>query len=74
MRDGKLLKQPTNSWLDNLDSFKKFNDHHSHAFGDDVLRIVANILRESCRGIDRIGRYGSEEFVLVLPEADSEVA
>ncbi len=66
--------RPLSVVLADLDSFKKINDHHSHAVGDDVLRIVANILREGCRGIDRVGRYGGEEFVLVLPEADGEVA
>ena len=60
--------------LADLDFFKKINDVYSHAVGDEVLRIVANILKEGCRHIDMVGRYGGEEFVLVLPETDVEVA
>ena len=66
--------RPLSVALGDVDFFKKINDLHSHAVGDDVLRSVANILKEGCRGIDMVGRYGGEEFVLVLPEADHEVA
>ena len=66
--------RPLSIVLADIDFFKKINDLHSHAVGDEVLRVVANILKEGCRGIDMVGRYGGEEFVLVLPEADLEVA
>jgi diguanylate cyclase (GGDEF)-like protein len=66
--------RPLTVALADLDFFKKINDHYSHAVGDDVLREVANILKVGCRSIDMVGRYGGEEFVLVLPEADREVA
>ena len=66
--------RPLSIVLADIDFFKKINDLHSHAVGDEVLRVVANILKEGCRGIDVVGRYGGEEFVLVLPEADLEVA
>ena len=66
--------RPLSVALADLDFFKKINDSWSHAVGDDVLREVAQILRDGCRNIDMVGRYGGEEFVLVLPEADAEIA
>ena len=66
--------RPLTVALADLDFFKKINDHFSHAVGDEVLREVANILRDGCRSIDMVGRYGGEEFVLVLPEADLQEA
>ena len=66
--------RPLSIALADIDFFKKINDLHSHAVGDEALRVVAHILKEGCRGIDMVGRYGGEEFVLVLPEADLEVA
>jgi diguanylate cyclase (GGDEF)-like protein len=50
-----------------LDHFKKINDMHGHAVGDDVLRKVAHVLGESVREVDVVARYGGEEFVLLLP-------
>lgn len=66
--------RPLTVALADLDYFKKINDIHSHAVGDEVLRVIATILKDGCRSIDMVGRYGGEEFVLVLPEADREVA
>jgi diguanylate cyclase (GGDEF)-like protein len=51
-----------------IDHFKSINDRFSHSLGDEVLRTVARLLRESCRLSDVVGRYGGEEFVLLLPE------
>lgn len=51
-----------------IDYFKNINDQCSHAIGDEVLRITAQILRQACRSIDIISRYGGEEFVLCFPE------
>jgi diguanylate cyclase (GGDEF)-like protein len=51
-----------------LDAFKRYNDHFGHLAGDDALRRIAQALRRSLRGADRVYRYGGEEFLAVLPE------
>jgi diguanylate cyclase (GGDEF)-like protein len=51
-----------------LDHFKKINDTHGHLLGDQVLQTVATICVRNLRSIDIIGRYGGEEFVILLPE------
>lgn len=60
-------------WID-VDQFKAVNDAHSYAAGDSVLCRVADVLRAHCRADDVIVRYGGDEFVVLLPEADVEVA
>jgi two-component system, cell cycle response regulator len=59
-----------------LDRFKSVNDNYGHQAGDRVLEEMADILRESAREIDRLGRYGGEEFMVLLPDTsidDAEV-
>lgn len=51
-----------------LDHFKDVNDTYGHTAGDEVLRDVARVLKESCRVYDVPGRYGGEEFCVVLPQ------
>ena len=53
-----------------LDHFKAVNDIHSHGVGDAVLRRVTATLQDGLRAPDRLGRYGGEEFTLLLAEAD----
>jgi diguanylate cyclase (GGDEF)-like protein len=53
-----------------LDHFKSINDTWGHPVGDDVLRRVAHILLQNVRTVDSAYRYGGEEFVVLLPEAD----
>jgi diguanylate cyclase (GGDEF)-like protein len=60
--------------LGDIDFFKRINDQLSHAIGDEVLRRIAVILRESIRATDYAARYGGEEFALVFPETPLEEA
>lgn len=53
-----------------LDHFKRFNDQRGHLVGDEVLRAVAEVLRQAVRKPAAVGRLGGEEFVVVLPRAD----
>lgn len=57
-----------------LDHFKRINDTHGHAFGDDILRHFAGVLRRSLRPPDLACRYGGEEFVAVLMDTDKDAA
>ncbi len=54
-----------------LDNFKEFNDALGHAAGDGALRETAEVIRGSARGVDIVGRWGGEEFIVLLPETDS---
>jgi diguanylate cyclase (GGDEF)-like protein len=51
-----------------IDHFKRINDTWGHTAGDQVLQAIGKLLRESCRVYDVPGRYGGEEFCIVLPE------
>ena len=53
-----------------LDHFKKINDTHGHLIGDEVMKEVARRIRQVARSYDMIGRYGGEEFLVVLPNCD----
>lgn len=57
-----------------LDNFKLINDTCGHQAGDEVIIDSAIILKDLCRTSDKVGRYGGEEFVIVLPETDTEAA
>lgn len=63
----------TISMLD-IDHFKKINDNYGHIVGDEVLRSLAGELRDHIRYPDTIGRYGGEEFLLVLPHSTLRAA
>lgn len=53
-----------------LDHFKAVNDNFGHQAGDRVLQQFADLLRNTARDIDRIGRYGGEEFMVILPQTE----
>ncbi len=61
------LHEPLSVVLFDLDHFKSVNDTHGHQVGDEVLRQLAQLLKKVARDIDRVGRYGGEEFLVVLP-------
>lgn len=57
-----------------LDFFKQVNDTHGHALGDEALKMAAEALSRSVRSIDHVGRFGGEEFILLLVECDEKTA
>jgi len=62
------------AFLLDADNFKAVNDTHGHEVGDRVLRVLANACRQSLRQLDVVGRYGGEEFVVLLPETSAALA
>jgi two-component system cell cycle response regulator len=61
-------KRPLAVAIADLDHFKEINDRHGHAAGDAVLKCAAGRMRAVLRDYDAIGRYGGEEFLIVMPE------
>lgn len=57
-----------------IDHFKRVNDTHGHPAGDEVLREVARRLKAGLRNVDRVMRYGGEEFIVLVPEATLKMA
>jgi len=53
-----------------IDNFKKINDTYGHLAGDEVLKKLAHIIKESIRGQDSAARFGGEEFIVILPSTN----
>jgi diguanylate cyclase (GGDEF)-like protein len=68
------ISAPCSIALIDLDWFKRVNDAYGHPTGDEVLRTFAITVFANIRNIDRFGRYGGEEFLLVLPETPTDTA
>ena len=67
-------ERPLSVGFIDIDQFKAVNDSYGHGAGDVVLRGVAHALRANLRGTDTVGRYGGEEFLLILPETGVDAA
>lgn len=67
-------RKPLTIAVIDVDHFKPLNDAHGHTAGDNVLRSIGSLLRSSFRESDTAGRYGGEEFMVILPETSLEAA
>lgn len=65
------LKTPLSFAMVDVDFFKKVNDTHGHAAGDRVLKSLARLLKQRLRGTDIVGRYGGEEFAVIMTDTDA---
>lgn len=68
------FKHPLGLILFDLDHYKEINDTYGHLAGDKVLHMAARVFQGAIREIDSIGRYGGDEFVIILPECDLSAA
>ena len=68
------IKRPFSVLMLDIDHFKRVNDTYGHATGDQTLRGLTERCRTLLRGVDMVGRYGGEEFVILLPETNLESA
>jgi diguanylate cyclase (GGDEF)-like protein len=66
--------EPLSFLMIDVDEFKSYNDRFGHPAGDEALRMVGTILKETVRGADVAARYGGEEFSVLLPETSSSEA
>src|SRR5947209_15072838 len=72
-RNARFPRPITLAYLD-VDNFKKVNDTHGHAAGDDLLITAADAMEDTTRSVDSVGRLGGDEFALLMPETDAAAA
>lgn len=68
------FNHPLGLLMIDVDHFKRVNDTHGHAVGDEVLRAFTRVLEGNLRSVDLLGRLGGEEFAVILPEAEEKAA
>lgn len=60
--------------ISDIDYFKNINDRHGHLYGDEVIKTVAQTIKNTVRSTDIVGRYGGDEFIIILPNTDYAAA
>ncbi|NJN43367.1 MAG: diguanylate cyclase [Anaerolineae bacterium] len=70
----KRKDHPLTAIMLDIDNFKHFNDSYGHLIGDEILKTVGEICRNSFRIYDILGRFGGDEIAIILPETSSEIA
>ncbi|WP_394752987.1 GGDEF domain-containing protein [Crenothrix sp.] len=70
----KRYHMPLSMIIWDIDLFKRVNDEFGHKYGDEVLKIISKKLSEHCRETDFVSRFGGEEFIMLLPNTDKQMA
>ncbi len=74
VKEALRYQKPLSIIIMDIDNFKGVNDTYGHPVGDEVLKTVANVLKTEIRETDKAGRYGGEEFIIILPNTPLEHA